>query len=224
MWMFANRDYNAMNILTGLAAIAKIFDFVKEHKNKWWIVPIAILALLFGLEHKKYTDLSLRFSFEIQNGDKEIKKLQGELKLKTNELAAIKIQGNRVVWLTRTVPGGPVTGGQGPYVPPEGYVLVKIGENNQPQIIVQDWGFTFHPGISIIWSEKFLPELDVKFFFWRRWSAKAGANLEFVDGGISRHIDDFPLCSKFNNVEIQGVGGMSYKGGMRLGIGLRSNL
>lgn len=102
---------------------------------------------------------------------------------------------------------------------------------------VKTWGFTIRPGLGILYSNELYPEIDIKFFFWKRYSAKVGTTLKFFgkektttnffDIGISRHIDDLiPLRIKFRNLEIQIAYGFEYKDmkNRRLAIGGRLNL
>lgn len=193
------------------------YEFVKKF---WWVIILVVM----GLQYQRFMSLKAKFDLTIEGKEQLIKKLNSELEIAANDLAAFKIQGNRVIYLTRTVPGGPLGGGTAPYVPPEGYALIKIDDKGKPTLTIKNKGFTFKPGIGILYSGKLIPEIDFKFVYWTRWSLKSGINLEFFNLGISRHIDDFPLCSNFNNIELQGVGGLGYQGGWRFGVGLRSNL
>lgn len=90
------------------------------------------------------------------------------------------------------------------------------------------WSFTLRPGIGILYSGEFMPELDCKFFYWGRYSAKFGFTKEFVNLGGSRHIDDLIslIIPKFKprNLEGQLVGGVNYTGGCRVAGGLRLNM
>ena len=92
---------------------------------------------------------------------------------------------------------------------------------------VKTWGFTIRPGIGVLYSKELYPEVDIKFFFWKRYSAKVGATTKFFDVGVSRHIDDLmPFRIKFRNLEIQITYGFEYEdmGNRRFAIGGRLNL
>jgi len=196
--------------------------------------------------------------------------IASKLKLAENDLAKIRIDGNKVSSNSRK------DGTSSTFRPPEGRVDITISENkklkeqlkdaegrletlkNQPNadpqeierlkrevdklrgnvldihVNVQRWGFTFRPGIGVVYAPKvsdsgdvrhlLLPEIDFKFLFFDRYSLKAGLNLQFIDIGISRHIDDLIPFFKLENLEIQGLGGVEYSGGWRLGVGARVNL
>lgn len=92
------------------------------------------------------------------------------------------------------------------------------------QVSSSPWGFVLKPGLGALYSGEILPEIDAKFLFIQRYSAKFGVTTQFVDVGISRHVDDFIPVFHFQNLEIQGVYGREFRGGTRWGIGLRSNL
>lgn len=91
------------------------------------------------------------------------------------------------------------------------------------------WGFTLKPGLGVVYSGKLMPEIDVKFFYYKRYSAKVGFTKEFAWLGGSRHIDDLIslVIPKFKprNLEVQGGYGLEYEGGDdRVVLGLRLNM
>lgn len=110
------------------------------------------------------------------------------------------------------------------YLPPEGKVEVVARENpspsDKPEVRIKDSGFTFRLGGGTIYSERLLLEADAKFAYWKRYSLLAGINSEFGGVGVARHIDDF---TPFHNLEFFGLGGLSWRGTFRVGIGIRSN-
>jgi hypothetical protein len=65
-----------------------------------------------------------------------------------------------------------------------------------------------------------MPEGDVKWFYFRRYSLLGAVSPEFGAAGISRHIDDF---TPFANLEVTGLCGVSWHGDIRWGIGVRTN-
>lgn len=109
------------------------------------------------------------------------------------------------------------------YLPPEGRaeVVTKVDQPEKPpEVVIKDRGFTSRFGGGIVYAGKPLPLLDLKWAYWRRYSATVGITPEFVGTGISRHIDDF---TSFTNLEIMGLGGLDWRGNLRLGLGLRTN-
>lgn len=62
--------------------------------------------------------------------------------------------------------------------------------------------------------------IDLKWAYWRRYSATIGITPEFGGLGISRHVDDL---TPFENLEIFGMAGPDWSGRPRLGLGLRTN-
>lgn len=109
------------------------------------------------------------------------------------------------------------------YLPPEGNVEVVTKQNasgKPPEIVVKDHGFTHRLGGGIVYSGKPLPMIDLKWAYWRRYSATVGITPEFGGLGISRHVDDF---TPFANLEIVGMYGVGWHGESRLGLGVRTN-
>ena len=108
------------------------------------------------------------------------------------------------------------------YLPPEGSVTLVTKEDTRiaPEVVVKDHGWTFRPGGGTIYSARFLPEVDVKLVYWKRYSFLAGINSEFAGVGAARHVDDL---IPFHNLEIFGLGGHSWHGTFRFGIGIRTN-
>lgn len=109
------------------------------------------------------------------------------------------------------------------YLPPEGHVEVvtKVDQPEKPpEIVITDWGFTTRLGGGVVYSGKPLPLIDLKWFYWKRYSTTVGITPQFGGVGVSRHIDDF---TPFHNLEIVGMGGIGWAGEHRLAIGLRTN-
>lgn len=158
----------------------------------------------------------------------EASEMAKKLKMKDTEVLRLRQRGPVTVWLTRTVPGGEVSGERAPYIPPEGGadVSAEIMPDGTPKVTVKvkDKGFTARMGYGLIYSEKLYPEIDLKLFYYKRFSAKVGTTSKFLTGGVSRHIDDFVRWLKWHNVEVQGVLGYEFEGKLRPGLGIRSNL
>lgn len=109
------------------------------------------------------------------------------------------------------------------YVPPEGHITLNIRKDDPqkvPELKIKDWGFTYRLGGGVVYSDELLPEADLKWFYFQRYSALVGITPRFGGLGFSRHIDDF---IPFHNLELVGAVGFSWQGGRRWGIGLRTN-
>jgi len=109
------------------------------------------------------------------------------------------------------------------YLPPEGHVEIVTKENapnKAPEVMVKDWGFTTRLGGGMIYSGRILPVLDLKCFYWKRYSVMAGITPGFGGLGISRHIDDF---TPFYNLEIVALCGVNLHGERHVAGGVRIN-
>ena len=109
------------------------------------------------------------------------------------------------------------------YLPPEGKVEVvtKVDHPDRPpEVVVKDRGFTRRLGGGIVYAGEFLPLIDLKVGYWRRYSATVGITPRFGGLGVSRHIDD---VTPFGNLEFLGMGGVDWSGKPRLGLGFRIN-
>jgi hypothetical protein len=109
------------------------------------------------------------------------------------------------------------------YLPPEGHVEIVTKEDQPdkpPEVVIKDWGFTTRLGGGVVYSGKLLPLVDLKWFYWKRYSMTVGITPQFGGIGVSRHIDDF---TPFHNLEIVGMGAIGWTGERQIGIGLRTN-
>jgi len=192
--------------------------------SKWREIAVITLAIIIAIQTKRLNKANDNNATSQSVVDQQAK----DIKMLRDELAHISVVGGHVIYLTRTVAGGALTGHGTPYKPPEGSTDISVTQTTTggpPRIVVkvQTKGFTFRLGLGVLYSSKLYPELDVKWAFWDRYSIKTGVTLEFVDAGISRHVDDLIPFLNVQNLEIQGVYGKSFKWENRLGIGLRSN-
>ncbi|MBI4395898.1 MAG: hypothetical protein HY548_02300 [Elusimicrobia bacterium] len=133
----------------------------------------------------------------------------------------VTVQGDRVI-VRRRKASGPVIQEER-YLPAEGHMEVvepEPGKGEGPQVVIRDRGMTAQFGGGLVYSGRVLPELDVKWFYWRRYSLAAGATPEFSGLALSRHIDDF---TPFRNLEVAGMVGLDWHGKRRIGIGVRMN-
>lgn len=207
--------------------VKAVLGFAFRH---WYTIPIIILALMLIREHNKSAALEQQNHELTKNNAETIDDLKKKLKFDNNDLAVLRFENGRLIALTRNKPGSTVSNESVPYIPPEGHATGRLTVTNtitgdvKVEITIKDKGFTFKPGIGVLYSGKIMPEIDIKWVYWKRWSIKTGATLEFVDAGISRHVDDYPFMSLFKNLEVQVVAGWQYISGLRIGAGLRVNL
>lgn len=109
------------------------------------------------------------------------------------------------------------------YLPPEGHVEVvtKVDQPDKPpEVVIKDRGFTRRLGGGVVYAGEPLPLIDLKWAYWRRYGLTVGLTPRFGGMGISRHIEDL---TPFGNLEFLGMAGAEWSGGLRLGIGIRTN-
>jgi hypothetical protein len=87
---------------------------------------------------------------------------------------------------------------------------------------IKDKGFCFKPGFGYEYSAGFSPRLDIKFGFFKRYSALIGGGRGGADVSLSRHIDDI-VWGKPQNVEVFAGYRIIRIGGAYYVFGLRSN-
>ena len=78
-----------------------------------------------------------------------------------------------------------------------------MGELKKPdtEIVIKDRGFTIKPGLGAEWSGIGIgPRLDLKLFYFKRYSALIGGGRGGVDVSASRHLDDI-LWGRPSNIE-----------------------
>ncbi|MBI4369221.1 MAG: hypothetical protein HY547_03215 [Elusimicrobia bacterium] len=112
---------------------------------------------------------------------------------------------------------------QNRYLPPEGRAEVAIKDDKAgalPEIFIEDRSFTRRLGGGIVYSNRLLPAIDLKWAYWKRYSTTIGITPEFGNLTLSRHIDDF---TPFQNLEILGLSGISWNSRFRFGFGMRTN-
>lgn len=207
--------------------VKAVLGFIKTH---WYVVPIVILALMLFTEHARYTSIQGKYDKLTKNDKATIDDLKKRLNFRDNDLAVLKFENGRLTALVRNKPGSTVSNESVPFIPPEGSATGRISVTNTitgeitVDITIKDKGFTCRPGIGVLYSGKVMPEFDIKWIYWKRYSVKTGVTLEFADVGVSRHVDDFPWMSLFKNLELQLIVGWQYVSGLRIGAGLRVNL
>ncbi len=87
--------------------------------------------------------------------------------------------------------------------------LKPHGNDDSPVKI--DWyGFTFGPGISVMYDGKVNAGLDFKLLYINRYSMGLGSTMEYPYIWGSRHIDDLVPFIKVENLEIMGGYGRTY--------------
>ena len=115
------------------------------------------------------------------------------------------------------------------YVPPEGGTTVipnppdpaHPGATPTVTVKIKDRGFCRRLGVAAVYSGKFLPQLDMKLAYYKRYSVAVGVNLEYINLGVYRHVDDLVGLI---NLEFGVNGGVGFDGARRYGVGLRLNL
>jgi len=172
---------------------------------------IILLALLLAV-------LFWRFNRERSHAQELAAKIEG---LPPNTKQVVTLYRDRVVMRWRD--GPTKVEYRDRYLPPEGHVeiVTKVDEPEKPpEVVIKDRGFTRRLGGGVVYAGEFLPLIDLKVWYWHRYSATVGATPRFGGLGVSRHIDDF---TPFGNLEFLGMGGLGWSGEPRLGIGLRTN-
>jgi hypothetical protein len=162
--------------------------------------------------------LVILFLFVIDTIDDTIKNITGP---NLNKTSTIIIDKNKV---TIKDEKGKTTD---KYIPPGGTVTVKKEKdpkNPNKEIvttIIKDWGFSKDIGLGLNYSGKILPQIDLRFFFWKRYSVCLGVNLEYPNLGVYRHIDDI---IRFQNIEVGVNYGKGFDGLNRMGTAIRVSL
>ena len=191
-----------------LAVVKAITLFgVRRPKDAAIILLAMLLAMLFW-----------RFNRERVRAQELTAKLEG---LPPNTKHLVTIYRDRVV--ARWKDGPTKVQYIDRYLPPEGHVEILIAEDapqKPPEVAIKDRGFTARLGGGVVYAGKFVPLVDVKLAYWKRYSLSLGITPQFGGAGISRHIDDF---TPFHNLEVIGLGGVGWQGARRLAIGLRTN-
>ena len=129
-----------------------------------------------------------------------------------NQVIITDVHGITVTTTTVQVPATPATP-QHPAVPAHTATVVSVK--------ITDWGTCKRLGIGLVYSRRILPQLDLKFFYWHRYSATAGVNPEYLNLGVYRHVDDL---IGLDNLEFGVNGGIGFDGSRRAGMCLRLNL
>ena len=108
------------------------------------------------------------------------------------------------------------------YLPPEGSVTFITEEDGHAKstVAIKDRGWTFRLGGGAVYSGRLQPSLDAKVTYWNRYGLLIGIMPDFAGVGASRHIDDI---LPFRNLEVLVIGGPSWSGHWRYGIGMRSS-
>ena len=110
------------------------------------------------------------------------------------------------------------------YLPPEGQLTLRVKEDapsgSAPEIKIKEIGFTCRLGGGIVYSDELLPQADIKWLYFRRYSLITALTPRFGGLGLCRHVDDF---TPFKNLELLADAGIGWHGELRLGLGIRSN-
>jgi hypothetical protein len=107
----------------------------------------------------------------------------------------------------------------------------QIDTGNGNVVIVHDRGWCARPGLFLNFDGMYNGYyvnggVDLKLFFFQRWSAGLGTTMNYPDVWISRHVDDLIPFIPVNNAELMIGYGKPYSAFEKsvLMIGLRSNL
>jgi hypothetical protein len=193
----------AIRLLGALKAVA-LFA-VRRPKDAAVILLALLLVLTFW-----------RFNRERSRAQELAAKIEG---LPPDTKQVVTIYRDRVV--TRVRDGPTKIEYRDRYLPPEGMVeiVTKVDQPDRPpEVVIKDRGITRRFGGGIIYAGEFLPLIDLKVGYWRRYSATVGITPRFYGVGVSRHVDDF---TPFHNMEVVGLGGLDWHGDRRFGLGVR---
>ncbi len=158
--------------------VIKILSFVYRKPKETAIIILALLLAVTLLKLKHTQEKSYIMQAKTQELPKDTKQV-------------VTIYKNKVIIKWR----------EGPtkieyrerYLPPEGKVEIITKENEPnkpPEVKVKDWGFTANLGGGVVYSGKFEPMLDLKWFYWKRYGLTLGVTRQGVGLGVSRHLDD----------------------------------
>ncbi|MFA6433741.1 MAG: hypothetical protein WCW52_03515 [Elusimicrobiales bacterium] len=194
-------------------------------KTLYGVVKTAALFLVRRPKDAAFVILAILFVFMFWRLRREQSHAQ-ELATKTEGLPpdtkqTVTVYRDRIIEKWRTGPARVEYRER--YLPPEGHIELVTKENASeklPEIAVKDWGFTARLGGGMVYSGKVLPVIDLKWFYWRRYSMTTGISPKFIGIGISRHIDDF---TPFRNIEIVGIAGATWTGSRQFSCGIRFN-
>ena len=196
----------AIKTLWGVVKAAALFIILRPKDAAFVILAILCVFMLWRLRRERSHALEL------------IAKIEG---LPPGINQAVTVYRDRVITKWRTGPSKVEYRER--YLPPEGHVEIVTKENasdKPPEVVVKDWGFTARLGGGMVYSGKVLPVIDLKWFYWGRYSLTIGVTPQCVGIGISRHVDNF---MPFENVEILGITGINWTGDPQFGCGMRFN-
>ena len=88
------------------------------------------------------------------------------------------------------------------YVPAEGGVTISEGNDGKTELNIDNWGFTARPGFGAYYTGEFEGALDLKLFYYDRYSLGLGSTLNGPNVWFSRHVDDLVPVLKPDNVEL----------------------
>jgi len=191
-----------------MTLLIKLFGFVIRRPHEAAIILLALLVAVLYWQLRRETGRSEQLTTKIEGLPPDTKQ-------------TVTIYRDRVV--TKWRDGPTKIEYRDRYIPPEGHVEVvsKVDQpNTSPEVVVKDRGFTRRLGGGLVYSDKLLPLVDIKFVYWRRYSLTVGITPGFGGIGLSRHIEDF---TPFQNLELQCIAGLGWDADLHFGIGLRTN-
>jgi hypothetical protein len=164
--------------------IKNLFSWAWAHKNMAVYIILAIVIMILSWQNNRHEENVARLSTE-----KGV--LEDRLK---NQLT---VKGNTVTFLAEDKKDNVVK-----FVPREGGVTVSETKDGKTELNIDNWGFTVKPGFGAYYTGDFEGVLDMKLFYYDRWSSGVGSSLTGPNVWVSRHIDDLVPVLKPENVEL----------------------
>lgn len=196
---------NPIRILGGLRSATA---FAWRRPKDAAIILLVLLAGILAWRERRISDRAAE----------QTAKLEG---LPSNTKQVITLYRDRVV--TKWRDGPTRIEYRDRYLPPEGRVeiVTKVDQPEKPpEVVIKDRGFTSRLGGGVIYAGEVLPLIDLKWAYWRRYSLTIGVTPAFGGLGCSKHVDNI---LPFQNLEVIGLIGPSWNGGLRFGTGIRMN-
>ena len=212
-----------------LEILSKVVDGIKwafSHPRLALELALVVALLLVGWRYnKKQAELAkvqaeagvledgLKLQISVVNGQLEVlrKKLdgttsvehvyvppEGSVVIKQKELDTLK---SKLQWLMNAL-GNATTAEEREKLQDEIRKLREQLGNTDTIVTVKDKGFTVKPGFGLEWAGYGIsPRLDLKLYYYKRYSLLFGGGRDGLDVSVSRHLDDI-LFWHPQNVEL----------------------
>jgi len=162
--------------------IKNLFSWAWAHKNIAAYIILAIVIMILSWQNNRHEEKIATISTE-----KGV--LEERLKNQT------VITKNKIVYRDRDKVVIK-------YIPAEGGVVIGETLDGKTELKVKNWGFTARPGFGAYYTGDFEGALDLKLFFYDRYSFGVGSTLNGPNLFFSRHLDDLIPVIKPENVEL----------------------